>query len=782
MKIQGKKIPISSTKDVELSPFVVRISRDPIELLQKSLVIDGDTREGYVEAPLVEALRGEDLSVTFRDIEGQVADSSPGSPLTVPHASIEEGEIVHLPIGLEQSPILLDDIFEISEKDSVFVSRSKPRVQMSSLRATLAFAIFASLWIFPIQAYNVFAHSRNLATQGLTEATEGVDALIKGSEDLISGNAQNAKKHFVTAQQNFLDIQEQTAQIPAILGTLISVATGEKNTLASASSLSSALQSLSLAGSTFAEGLKYTQQSGAGIAQNIQTLGMFAKEASIDMEKAKTSLDRVDAEAFPSEAQKNIQQAKTYVKNAAEALNEYGRIAQVLGTVFGGSESRKYLVVFQNTAELRATGGFMGSLAEVTIENGKLQDIRVPDQGIYATQGQLTKFVAAPEPLQLLKARWELQDTNWFPEFPMSARKVLEFYEASGAPSFDGVIAVNSNVLPDIVALFEPISMPAYNKEISSENVLFEMQKAVEQEYDKEQNTPKAFVGDLLDELRLRLENVDQQKLLEMAQILATDLENKNIQVYFTRNEEQASASQLGFTGELRKTSGDYFFPVSTNIGGGKTDTIIDQQFVVDINIQADGTVMHNVSLKKTHTGIKDAAFTGVNNVDYFRLYVPQGSVPLSASGFEPPAEDLFEKADPNILSDIDLQFATQGKYRDTNTGLDVWNESGYTVFGGWIQTAPGEQQDVSLSYSTPLQLQEKHAETAVQKVKDFFTRQGERRVYTLTVDSQSGIDTRALEIAVHAPSNWQKIFATGEPSDIAESGGFVGYLFEITP
>jgi hypothetical protein len=167
---------------------------------------------------LVEALRGEDLSVTFRDIEGQVADSSPGSPLTVPHASIEEGEIVHLPIGLEQSPILLDDIFEISEKDSVFVSRSKPRVQMSSLRATLAFAIFASLWIFPIQAYNVFAHSRNLATQGLTEATEGVDALIKGSEDLISGNAQNAKKHFVTAQQNFLDIQEQTSLLTASTG------------------------------------------------------------------------------------------------------------------------------------------------------------------------------------------------------------------------------------------------------------------------------------------------------------------------------------------------------------------------------------------------------------------------------------------------------------------------------------------------------------------------------------------------------------------------------------
>ena len=60
-----------------------------------------------------------------------------------------------------------------------------------------------------------------------------------------------------------------------------------------------------------------------------------------------------------------LAQSEREARHAADA-------AKLAPDIFGGNGPRRYLLVVQNNAESRGTGGFIGSYAIITAENGKL--------------------------------------------------------------------------------------------------------------------------------------------------------------------------------------------------------------------------------------------------------------------------------------------------------------------------------------------------------------------------------------------------------------------------
>ena len=96
--------------------------------------------------------------------------------------------------------------------------------------------------------------------------------------------------------------------------------------------------------------------------------------------------------------------------------------------IFAKDQLRRYLVVFQNNTELRATGGFIGSFALVDFANGKIKHIEIPTGGPYDLAGSLRETVMSPQPLHIVNPIWQFQDANWFPDFPTSAKKIMWFY------------------------------------------------------------------------------------------------------------------------------------------------------------------------------------------------------------------------------------------------------------------------------------------------------------------------------------------------------------------
>ena len=323
----------------------------------------------------------------------------------------------------------------------------------------------------------------------------------------------------------------------------------------------------------------------------------------------------------------------------------------------------------------------------------------------------------------------------------------------------DGVIAVNAGFMVKLLEILGPVDMPAYGRTITAENFLLETQKIVELEYDKTENAPKAFIGDLAPILLDRLTKADLPTLLSVMNLVGQGLEEKDILVYFRDNDLEAFMEDLGWTGSLKGTSGDYLMAVDTNLGGGKTDGVIDETVDMKTRIAPDGTVENTVTMTKVHHGMKSELFRGANNVDYFRLYVPKGSTFISGSGFEIPGDELFDVSDVPLETDEDLALEMKNVSKDVATGTDIWEEGGKTVFGNWIQTAPGETQAITFTYRLPFKLDLTKADNALWDG-------AKTAPYSLFVQKQPGVEHRVTHVTISAPASVGVLWTSPDASD----------------
>ncbi len=541
----------------------------------------------------------------------------------------------------------------------------------------------------------------------------------------------------------------------------------------SARSLLEVGNKMSQAGQLLAMGFgKVFDDPDRGLMERLEVMRTYSLGVLPLLADAQTAAQKIDLSSIPEEQKENAKLLPDKIGQAKESIRELAIITEVLTAFLGKNESRNYLLVFQNQTELRPTGGFMGSLAEISLENGKITSVKVPKGGPYDLKGQLMARVLPPRPLQLINSLWQLQDANWFPDFYKSALKIRWFWSKSGQPTIDGVIAVNSGFMEKILEVTGPVSLPEYDKVITAENFLIETQKAVELEYDKQANTPKKFIGDLFEVLMERSKSFDTNQWLSLASAASQALETKDIQIAMFRPEEEESVEQFGWQGKLKPTSGDSLAIIGANIAGQKTDGVIKE--VVDhvAEIQADGSIIDTLRLTRTHQGIKGELFKGVRNVQYLRIYVPKGSEILAAQGFDPPASDLYKNILDTDQPDSDL-LAVEQTSRPAMNSVWVADEDDRTVFGGWLQLDPGQTQEIIVRYKLPFTVYD--IMDRVQEIAGQSPEQRTRGAYLMLLTSQSG-KTRALNHEVRLVQPWQAIWNRGQSDLLTQPAAVSGW------
>ncbi|MFA6429603.1 MAG: DUF4012 domain-containing protein [Patescibacteria group bacterium] len=575
-------------------------------------------------------------------------------------------------------------------------------------------------------------------------ALEQVKTAI-GAKDQGADSWGQASTGFQTAQQslsrvNTLAIATANA-LPQTRGVYKSV-----------SALLLAGQKASQAGQLLAQGFDRSLRLAARHPdERLITFGTYLDTAAPYLDEAVTALNEVQSEKLPTEVRPRVDELKTALTQSQGVLRDLRTLNQFAVKAVGHDQARTYLLVFQNHTELRPTGGFMGSMAEVVVDRGALEHLFVPGGGPYDFRNQLLARVAPPAPLQLVGKRWEFQDANWFPDFPTAAKKIRWFWSKSGQPTLDGVIAVNATIMEKLLAVTGPIEMPEYGKTISAENFLLETQKSVELEYDKAENKPKKFVGDLMQKLLERVKSAPPEEMVAYLALFADALETKDIQIAMSREDEDEIVQSLGWSGRMESSVGDALAIVEANIAGLKTDAVIDERATLSAEIGEDGSIVDTVTLERTHRGVKGELFRGGNNVSYVRMYVPQGAELLSAEGFEAPDPALFERPEPDEAVDPDMEELV--KVRPSPVpGVDVTDEFGRTAFGAWVQLKPGETATVKLSYRLPFTVQS--LARSISETQG--TSASARAAYIVKLGSQSGKPNRTIETRVDVPESWR--------------------------
>jgi hypothetical protein len=628
-----------------------------------------------------------------------------------------------------------------------------------NLKLALNFALIALLLVLPIRGVFIYQSFSKTQGQVMDYSQAAWQQIKQGAMAATQADWRDAALNFNTANSYFSEALSTIETYNSTLLNLIKIVPAAGKKLSSGQDLLNAGKYLSFAAQNLSETFSQTQKS-ADLNMTVTKNLVMAKDglnvAKQDLSKAVVYLSQVDPDVLPAEFRDYLKNIQTELPKFQQNLDLTDQLFTLALEILGHDQPKRFLFMFQNTNEIRASGGFFGSLAMADIKEGKIDKLEVPGGGPYDLKGYLTERVISPQPLHLVGTAWEIWDANWWADFPTSAKKVSWFFEKSGWPSVDGIIAFNSSLIPELLKIVGNIEMPEYDKILTPDNVVLALQHATIFEYKKNQKLPKEIIGDLMPIIVERLLSIKSDKTLPLLLTLNDAFRKKDIQLYFNKPEIQQLATNFGLTGEQVKSDKDYLMVVNTNIGGGKTDGVIEQKINQYSYVQEDGSIIDTVAINRMHNGNKDDVFERVNNVDYVRLYVPEGSQLIDVTGFNPPDQKLFKEVYSGYQPDEYLKKIQGDVTIDSKTGTSVNNELSKTVFGNWIQVEPGQSETITFSYRLPFKIGDLKTKPTLNKFIDSFKDSNNSNLlnYSLLVQRQSGASKTQLKSYLFLPDS----------------------------
>ena len=524
-------------------------------------------------------------------------------------------------------------------------------------------------------------------------------SLLSVSVKMASTEKVNSARFFINASYVVSNIANKESgvltNIP-ILGKLYT----------SASSLSYIIKNASLVGSRGFDLIGEAYLLSDNILQEGEyNLNKTQEEIIANISYIETRLSFIESEAKNySNLYKKVDfpQIKKLITNA-------GKVAQSLPDLLGAPKSKTYLVLLQNNMELRPTGGFIGSFALVSFSSGKLDEVSIQD--VYSADGQLKGHIEPPQPIKkyLNQANWFLRDSNWDPNFPVSAERAEWFLDKEIDVPVDGVIAIDLNTIKDFLEVIGPIYLSDYQTSVTYDNFYEKTQSEVEENFfsgsTKKANFITALSKEMINALIL---NKDSNKA-KLAKIVYNNLEARHIQIFLHNNLAKEALANLNWDGAFNypNCSGNCFSDllglVEANLGVNKSNYYIERKYNMSVGLQ-EGLIKKNLSVTYKNSANLAMGNSGVYKT-YSRLVVPLSSV---------------------------LEFIKIG---DSSLPPDVETVAGRKEIGFYFELLPGQTKTLNMSWrvAQPLDL----------------NRAGEYRMY---VRKQAGTPGEPISIIYDVP------------------------------
>lgn len=419
------------------------------------------------------------------------------------------------------------------------------------------------------------------------------------------------------------------------------------------------------------------------------------------LDNLSNSLDKFPINLIPGDKGNILRQLNNDIPKLRQILVESEPYIDVFMNFVGSDILKRYVFIFQNNQELRATGGFIGSFGMMDIDKGVVKGLDIKE--IYNPDGQLLKQVLAPQPLQELTNKWYLRDSNWFADFPTSAQKIISFYEKTGGATPDGVISLTPTVIERLLLITGPITLDKYGITINNDNFLKITQYQTGVAYDKVENKPKQFIADLAPILINKLLSSNASQYQKIIEVLNNSFQEKHILLYFLDANLQNIVNKYNLGGQLYDAPKDYLSIVHSNIGGYKTDGVMQESLNISTKLQDNGKVVNKLTVNREHKGgATEYEWWNKDNINYMRVYIPKGAKIINVSGYTDREEKQENQGVAGYNQDKDLKFISETFYHNEDWDIDTFEESGKFVIGGWIITKPGDSSQVMIEYELP--------------------------------------------------------------------------------
>jgi len=485
------------------------------------------------------------------------------------------------------------------------------------------------------------------------------------SRDLIGAKAQlETLKDEVETMDKKID-RLSWAKATPFLGVYISDA---KSAAKAAKSSISALEELIKAIEPYADLVGFKAEAAkTPAAQSVEDKVIFVAETlnkitpqletiSQQVNQARSEFDKISPNRYPDTfLGKNIG-AKTLLLKIRDSLDQSSSLLaqskpllKILPDLMGNPNPKIYMILFQNDAELRPTGGFMTAYAFLKVTKGKIEPMGSYD--IYDLDARFSKNIPAPDPIRkyLEEKRWYIRNMNLNPDYKISMDVFNEALKnIGGLPPFDGIIAIDTQFPVELLKVIGPIGVGGWGNFSAANDprcdcpqVVYALEEIADRPVSEIRIGRKAVLGPLMHSMLANAMGSPKHLWPKLFNIGIDAIKNKHLLFYFKDEKIQLAAEDFNAAGRIRDFSGDYLHINDTNFGGAKTDMFITREVEQDIENTPEKTtktvtVIYNNPYKGSNCNL-EAGKLCLNGTyrDWIRFYLPKGSKLLSLTGSE---------------------------------------------------------------------------------------------------------------------------------------------------
>lgn len=427
-----------------------------------------------------------------------------------------------------------------------------------------------------------------------------------------------------------------------------------------------------------------------------------------------TALNQIDASRYPDEfrgfkIKSTLLQGKETIAQVDQLLKDGQPFLSKTSWLLGKDAPRQYLLLFQNNAELRPSGGFWTAYGILKVANGKVTPVISDD--IYALDNKLDSTITPPRPIKayhINASYWYLRDMNISPDFPTDAQTFVKYYsQVNPNDQFDAVIALDTQVLVDFVKVLGRIGVPGYGNFTPDADprcdgcpqIIYQLEYYAGKPRNYIETNRKGFLAPLMHSLLQNAMQSPKEKIGPLVQNMLNDLFNKHILMYFKDTDIQQAAVKANIAGAITTTAAntDYFHLNDANMDSAKSNLFITQKIKHEITTQ-NNQVQHKVTITYTNPSKAsncnlekgDLCLNASKYRDWFRFYVPTGSQLIKMTGSEVTPvqyEELGKQVFEGFYGDKYPLYAQSSNIVSVQYASSVKPSSDYTLL---LQKQPG--------------------------------------------------------------------------------------------
>lgn len=334
----------------------------------------------------------------------------------------------------------------------------------------------------------------------------------------------------------------------------------------------------------------------------IARLGSAARSLRTDLDAARSHLEGADAGVDPRLGER-IAQARARLEGLSEGLGRAQTFMDMVPAFMGADGPRRYLLALQSPSEARGGGGLIGVYGVLLLDDGRLELTHVgPVEELLVDRPQRLDaprwFVQSYGPFGAV--RGDMRQVNLSPNFPPTARVMLDTYKTATNEGLDGVIALDPLAIGELLRGTGPLRAPGWHRQITRGNVRRTLLHDIYRHFDYREREQNEYLRGLIAAFMEALSSADLQ-VGGVISGLSIATARQHLKVYATDPVVQERLSELDVDGDYTRAGANVQVVFNNNFAASKVDFFLKRTVDTDVRLLEDGSASVKVTVSMTN-------------------------------------------------------------------------------------------------------------------------------------------------------------------------------------